>query len=369
MIFQESKQVRTIVGRLEEGEECIEQLTEFCREHDIEAAEVRGIGRLDHVDVVRFDPQADQEDGGQWVPVFEGEGNFDVLNLSGNVSMLGDEVVVRLEAVLAAEGPVGPQVVTGKLRSGRAVEFEFVLEAFRDLRMERRLDPKTGLLTLSEIQKTRETPQLQAASEPRQPAEPAQPAHPDQAVGGSAPAGQQAGSQSGGQSGSQSGSQAAPPEAKAKRGSGSAGSTGPSGPSSQSSQSSRTDQTSQAGDSQQDDEITGKAMTWGDVARESGDEGGSQRAGGDGESGSLGDESSVKDIYGDLGLDDPVLEAGDILEHPKLGRCRVMKVEDDRYAHIRLPRGKIRKLSLDVVGVEFKGEENGRHVFRAQVGR
>ena len=63
------------------------------------------------------------------------------------------------------------------------------------------------------------------------------------------------------------------------------------------------------------------------------------------------------------------MEPGDILEHPKLGRCRVMKVEDGEYAHVRLPRGKIRKLSLEIVEVELEGEEDGRNVFKAIINR
>lgn len=67
--------------------------------------------------------------------------------------------------------------------------------------------------------------------------------------------------------------------------------------------------------------------------------------------------------------DEPTMSAGDILDHPKLRRCLVMKVEDDDYAHIRLPSGKIRKLALAVCEVVYKGEEDGRKIFSVRIGK
>jgi hypothetical protein len=46
-----------------------------------------------------------------------------------------------------------------------------------------------------------------------------------------------------------------------------------------------------------------------------------------------------------------------------------MKVEEGEYAHVRLPRGKIRKLSLEIVDVTLEGEEDGRKVFKANINR
>lgn len=282
MIFQESNQVRTIVGRLETGEECIDQLTDFCREHDIEAGEVRAVGRFDRVEVVHFNG-----DTGNYEPVYEGEGQFDVLNLVGNVATMGDEVIVRLQAVLSAQGPLGAQVMTGELRSGRAVELEFVLEAFQDLRVERRMNTESGIPRIAAIQRTQ-------APEPA-------------------------------------------PDAK-------------------------TSQTESSESSEEPEPMKGKGMSWDDAksATQQPESTADEKQP---------DADDGNDIYGDMDMESPMLEAGDILDHPKLGRCRVMRVEDDQYAHIRMRRGKIRKLSLDVVGFEFEGEENGRNVFKAKVGK
>ncbi len=300
MIVQESTRTRSIVGQLDSGDECVSTLTDFCDEHDIQAAQIRAIGRLDRAEVVRF-----EEDTGDYEPVFEGEATFDVVQLNGNISTLGNQIVARLETVLSTEGPAGPQVITGQLRSGRVVELEFTLEVFDDLEFERQLDQKTGRLALNAIR--REEPE------------------------------------------------------------------------------SSSDESEQAPATDDDPEtVDGKAMTWGDVANEepqsaeapsssqprpddarpSSSPGPSPTSTSSPED----DEQDVEDIYGDMDLDSPMIEAGDILDHPDLGRCRVIKVEEDEYIHVRTPqRGRMRKLSLNVVDVAFNREENGRQVFDVEV--
>lgn len=306
MIYQESRQTRRIVGRLDEGDDCVEALNDFCKEHDIDAAEVRAVGRLGAIEVVRYD-----EEAGEYRTVYEGEGDFDLLNLSGNVSRLGDEVVLRLAVMISAQGPVAPQVITGQLRSATAVEFEFVMDVFEDLELQRKLDRETGVLALNAIKKTEQAP----APEPAKSPEPTEAAAP-----------------SGGSTSTPEPTDETPDEPAAS-------------PS-----------------------MEGQSMSWGDAAEASKEKSGTDKSEPAGKK-KNGQQKDVESIYGDMDLDGPELDSGDILEHPKLGRCHVMKVEDQNYAHIRLPRGKIRKLSLKVVDVKFKGEEDGRNVFEAQVSR
>ncbi len=75
------------------------------------------------------------------------------------------------------------------------------------------------------------------------------------------------------------------------------------------------------------------------------------------------------DPYADLDLDEPLLSAGDLLDHPKLGRCRVLDVDEGEAVRIRLPRGRIRKLTLSVLEIEYKGKEGGKNLFEARVRR
>ena len=47
----------------------------------------------------------------------------------------------------------------------------------------------------------------------------------------------------------------------------------------------------------------------------------------------------------------------------------MIKLEEDEFAHIRLKRGQIRKLKLDVCEINFEGEEDGRNVFKVRIRR
>lgn len=108
--------------------------------------------------------------------------------------------------------------------------------------------------------------------------------------------------------------------------------------------------------------IVGKGLSWKDAAAQAAE---APRA----KASAASSRPSASDLYADVDLEEPTIEAGDILEHPKLGRCRVIKIDEGEFAHVRLPRGRIRKLSLDIVEVEFDREEDGRSVFRAIIGR
>lgn len=273
------------MGRLDRGDECVERLEEFFAERDIRGADLRAVGRLSAIDLVRFDSER-----GDYEEIYAGDGTFDLVQLSGNVSTLGDEVVVRLHALLAADGPVHPQLMAGELRSATAAEFEFVAEIYDDLEMVRQLDAETGTLELQSIRR-RES----AADGERE------------------------------------------------------------GPT-----------------------LEGRAMSWNEAAESTDDEspksGGAEAAPRSDEEGTGADEPAddrdpddESDPYEGVDLEEPALESGDIIDHPKLGRCRVIKIEEDKYAHIRLPQGKIRKLSLNVVDITYIGDDNGHNVFEAQV--
>jgi predicted DNA-binding protein with PD1-like motif len=59
------------------------------------------------------------------------------------------------------------------------------------------------------------------------------------------------------------------------------------------------------------------------------------------------------------------LEPGDILRHPKLGECEVVRVEDEDSVFIRLPRsGRVSKLSLAVVRLERVEDAREARVFK-----
>lgn len=282
MIYQESRHQRRIVGRLDRGDPCIDRLEEFCDEHDIRAGEVRAVGRLSTVELVRFDTEE-----GEYDEIFTGEGTFDLLQLNGNVSTVGDRPVVRLQALLAADGPAGPQLLAGQLRSGEVFEFEFVIDVYGDLAIDRHRDDETGMLTIQSIRRTE-------SDEPEDEEAPS---------------------------------------------------------------------------------MEGQSMSWDEAAdgadvgdepsetvRESDDSSPNDEPD---EDGAEPDESETTSSF--EGLEEPLVDAGDIIDHPKLGRCRVIKIEDGEYVHIRIPQGRIRKLSLNVLELTHTGEEKGRDIFEAEV--
>ncbi|QDG51979.1 DNA-binding protein [Persicimonas caeni] len=319
MIFQETTRTRRLLGRIEPGEDLVETLTDLCREHDVHAGQIQAIGALSQAEIARFDAEK-----GDYTTVFAGEGNFDLISLSGNVSRLGDQVVLRLESLMSVMGPAGPQVLSGQLRAGKAASVEFVLEIFEDLAMERRLDPDSGRLDVRSIRRTQE-----AKPAPKTPEAPAEPAAPTPAK----PAREEK------------------PVAK---------------PAEKPAREEKPAEKPAAKEPEPQKPIAGKGMSWKDAAGES-----SEVASGKTPSrrSKPAETTSAEDIYGDIDFEEPLLEPGDILEHPKLGSCRVIKVEEGDFAHVRLPRGRIRKLSLEIVDVEFDREENGRRVFKAKIGR
>jgi predicted DNA-binding protein with PD1-like motif len=284
LIFQETTRTRRLVGRIEEGEDFVTVLSDLCEEHDVSAGRIEAIGALSQVELARFDPGS-----GRYKTTFSAEGCFELITLKGNVSRLGDAVVLRLESLLSVAAPAGAQFLSGQVRSARSISCEFVLDIFEDLTIERALDADSGRLNIRSIKRVDlPTDRHEAVDAPAVEASP----------------------------------QAAPaPQPESAP-------------------------------------IAGKGLSWKDAAAEA-------ASGADDAKGA----QSAQDIYADVNLEEPAMKPGDILEHPKLGRCRVMKVDEGEFAHVRLPRGRIRKLSLEIVNVEFDREEDGRSVFRAIIGR
>lgn len=59
---------------------------------------------------------------------------------------------------------------------------------------------------------------------------------------------------------------------------------------------------------------------------------------------------------------------GDIIEHPKFGRCQVERVEGDyEFVSARLRNQRLIRLSLDVIRLRLAGSEGERRLFRAIV--
>lgn len=291
-----------MVGRLDAGDDLVEAITEVCRDRGVGAGQVRALGQFDAVELVTFD-----EDSKGFETVLDGKGQFDLLSLSGTVSRLGGEVALRLVATFGVMGPAGQQIVGGVLRRARAMDAEFVVEAFGDLQMERRLDGRSGRLVLDKIERIPGSGSPAAPKKPKPSAE-------------AAPA---------------------------------------------------ADSTPAAASSEHESEAQ-PSLSWDQAIAETQKvetHRKERRTGGPKKGRGGGGSKTTSDPYADLNLDEPLMSAGDLLDHPKLGRCRVLNVEDDQYVRIRLPRGKIRKLALEVLDIEYQGQESGKMLFKARVRR
>ncbi len=62
------------------------------------------------------------------------------------------------------------------------------------------------------------------------------------------------------------------------------------------------------------------------------------------------------------------IHPGDIMVHPKFGRCTVMRIEGDQeFVHVRLRNGRIVRLSLEILTLQPQGTEDGQRIFEASI--
>ena len=300
-MYQVSNTSRRIVGRFSSNEELVEALTEVCAREGVRGGEVRVRGRIKGAEVVRLNPRKRQ-----YEVVASVDGEVDLVSATGVVSVLGDQAVLRIDAVMSAQGPFGPQTLAGEVRGARAVDVEFVMDVFEDLTLKRKLDRDTGGLVLDTIEVVETAKAAPAPAPAPKTAAPTQAELPVAAAPEPAPAPEPT------------------PEPKAE-----------------------------------------PKMSWGEAVAAT--EKPAPKPGKVGIKGGV-SKPTADEIYADFDLegdeeDLPEMKPGDLIDHPKLGRCRVMRVEDEEYAHIRLPRGKISKLMLDLFDVSYGGKENGKNVF------
>ena len=63
------------------------------------------------------------------------------------------------------------------------------------------------------------------------------------------------------------------------------------------------------------------------------------------------------------------LAPGDVIDHPKFGRCVVERVEGEQeFAHVRLRNARLVRLSLEVLRLRRVSSEDGHSVYQASVG-
>lgn len=328
MLYGNSTVARRVVGRLNVDDALPDSLVDLCREANIRAGWLRGQGILERVELAQFKPEK-----GEFVTTFRSDEAVELLSLSGNVSTMGPELVINAYALVAYAVHGQNHVVGGQLKRARAHAVEFVIDVFEDLDLQRGLDPVTGLPLWKSIV---ERPGARAR-------EAAAPAKPSTAPVGAPPSDRPVQTER-----AQS---ERPPPSRIFAGRDSGRTRAADRPP----RSAAADKPPVRPQAEHETEPA-SADAWRQAAKRSEE---------------LVRRSRTRLETADFELDDVELEKGDILLHPKLGECTVVRVEDDQAAFIRLPGSRrVSKLALTVVRLErVEDRPDGKRVFKVTAGR
>ncbi len=316
MHFQESQYQSCLYGVIDSGVDPVEELTRLVELRNIVSGTLGAMGTLENVVLLT-------QKGKDWEDLSLGDAVCRIVHFRGNIARVGSEPALRVEVLLSVDAPAGQQLVYGHLKSADVVEFEYTLTAFDDLHAERRLD--AGLLRLAEI---KPNPAFNASAVKTEAPKPTPPPEtPQRPVRG-------------------------PVERIAEPRLGKAPEPA---------------EKPSARNVDPDEDLSVPTASWADVVQASAEPTKTNRAA----------KKPMPTPKSKRGLDQldeadddrALVEPGDILDHPTLGRCRVMRIEDEDFAHIRLERGGIRKLALEICEITHVEEKGGRNVFKVKIKR
>lgn len=368
---------RTIVGRLERGEDLLDGLRALCASRQIRCGVVSAVGALEQAEVAHYLPSQRA-----YGPARTLTGPLEILSVTGNLSESDGELSIRLQVTLSREGDNGVEVMGGRLLSGRVYFCELSVLALDDVLLRRAPDPDIGLGLWNQGFEKDADGSGREVEPSTQETDAARKAllqtDSERSIG--SPAGVP-------------GERLTDATPKARRGAASRGATsGSRTPAAQEATTTPATPAKAAASA-----VNGYTDAAKDSAQQVPSALGTQRPPAQ-VSGTLWAEVAAAsaaiqrdpvelpmrpDRETRTGEEDPPdmdeeeenagdyvdLEAGDIVEHPKFGRCRVERVEgEDEYVHVRLRNRNTVRLSLDVISLELIGSESGHQVFRARIG-
>ena len=241
-------------------------------------------------------------DNGEYVPSFSANGDLELISVQGNISLMGPKAILNTHVTIAYMEHGQNRVVGGQLRAATAYSVEYVIEAFDDVTIERTMDPDTKLPTWNRLEAVEQAEQP-AKTSPMRVAESGEPTKPLKP---------------------QQNKQTIEASATMDR-------TAP--------------KTKPAMKRPTVDDWKAAA----DKAQEKLERPRSR-------------PSSIEES-GDFEIIE--LVPGDTLLHPRLGECKVVRVEDDVAAYIRLPKSRrISKLALDLVRLEWVELRDKNNVYK-----
>lgn len=141
MLIREFESGRSLLARLDHGEEIIGQITSIIRENDIRAGQLNIIGALEQAEIGYYD---------QVTHIYQGvqiNEPVELASCSGNISLLKGQPYAHVHAVLS--GMTGT-VWAGHLTSGRIFAAELYIQELIGRDLIRSPDSVTGLNLWSE---------------------------------------------------------------------------------------------------------------------------------------------------------------------------------------------------------------------------
>ena len=124
-------------GRLETGDDLLEELTKFVQGKEIKAGKISAIGAVEEATISYYD-QETKEYGQQKL-----DESLEIINLEGNISLKDGEPIVHVHVALADEEG---HVYGGHLEEGTTVfACEFVIQEYEGEFLERGLHQPTEL--------------------------------------------------------------------------------------------------------------------------------------------------------------------------------------------------------------------------------
>ncbi|MEL6181273.1 MAG: DUF296 domain-containing protein [Myxococcota bacterium] len=155
MIYTSSRSIRRIIGRISKGEPVIASFERLCKRERVRAGAIRAIGLIQSIKLQTY-----ESDRVGYQTTLEAESTFEVLHLEGNVSTLGDQVVLNCYVHLGTHSFGQWQTFGGRMAEAEAYSLEFIMEVYEDIELKRRLDERLKLPVWNKLERNKyDTPE------------------------------------------------------------------------------------------------------------------------------------------------------------------------------------------------------------------
>jgi uncharacterized protein len=134
--MKSQKRNNLVFGRIEKGEEIVTAFKEICKQHQIKSGFISALGAAENVQIAYYDISKKE------YLHQELKGDFEIVSLSGTISVFNNEPHVHLHIALGDENF---NIKGGHLDYGTvSLTCEFMITVF-DVEIQRKLDGETGL--------------------------------------------------------------------------------------------------------------------------------------------------------------------------------------------------------------------------------